>query len=341
MKIKTVFRLFLLNILVAVYVFGMSMSLSAQDNVIEIDPIWEDGKLLMAKLNQDPFSEGLTSYINDFEVLNDEMQDWIYKAELYKKNEYVPYTRELQRYEKEVKKYERKCSRPTDDPNLQSWCQQSYAHLTDWKNNILDPMYKQHLESAAEQNKWGADLKNREEEAVKNAEDILDDTEKAFWLLAKVKSKEARANTISDCEALAQLVEALGQKVSYDLDEMVTMMGRVLAGGVAFDSVSMVSSGRYAPPFFADKGFRSQYVVAYKDVSRRNQVRHFVGYFIFGVQNYNNSLFSEIIARTLDGHEAGDYELGVVAANLGKEMAANPRLLRGLGGAIRNTIGYQ
>jgi hypothetical protein len=75
----------------------------------------------------------------------------------------------------------------------------------------------------------------------------------------------------------------------------------------------------------------------YVDRHPSNQVRHFIGYFTIG-SRVSPSIAAQVLATLFDGDEPGDYELGVLAANLAARMRESPQLVSGLGGSVRATL---
>jgi hypothetical protein len=157
--------------------------------------------------------------------------------------------------------------------------------------------------------------------------------EPMFRARAQETQQEVAAHRITDCEAMARLFDELGRDVSWDLDALVQTSARVLAGRVGYRDVTLVEPAPEGVVRFGERGFDGKY----RDREPGNQVRHFVGYFATGAK-VSGPLLTELITEWRDGQEPGDYQLGVFAANLGRQMRENPQLVRGLGGAIRKTI---
>jgi hypothetical protein len=184
--------------------------------------------------------------------------------------------------------------------------------------------------------------------AVDRAKDILSPahTEEAFWLMAERYSRrDCDRVGPNDCEAMARLYAALGRKTTWDLDAMIRIAGQVLSDGIRLvvrghtvQTIVDVGPRKLLP--FCQGGFRQAYLD--QDNDSRNQVRHFTAY--LGLGNYlmgNSAVSSSLTEALAEYREAGDdpdYQLGVVAANLGRRLRDNPSLVRGLDGAIRSTV---
>lgn len=150
--------------------------------------------------------------------------------------------------------------------------------------------------------------------------------------VARRKSIEVRAGRMTDCEAMAQIFEEIGRDVDWDFNQVVDLMGAVVAGGVRYRDATLVAAAPGTVQF-GERGFRPAYI----DKLPGNQVRHFVAYFVLGAK-LSGGLLAAVVAELRDAGEPGDHELGLLGANLGSQMRNSPQLIRGLGGSIRTTI---
>ena len=174
-----------------------------------------------------------------------------------------------------------------------------------------------------------------------------DSTEAVFRLRAEEKRREVDAGSLTACEAMAQLYATIGGMTKWDLDTIVLYTARVLAPGVSLRNLVIVPPGSLPHVSLGYSGFRSQYL----DTPPSSQSHHFVGYFALGAKlpvGLVTEFFTECRELGLRtclswaergrGDEPGDYQLGVVAANLAQKLKEAPALVRGLDGAIRATI---
>lgn len=306
---------------------------------IELHPIWEEGDQLLQAIKDDPFAEGLQTFSHDLETLKEELQGWIDRAQTFRDEQCLPSVRDRDNFEQAVVEHNGRCPETAWDPTIVAGCQQSVDRLTDWKRQVDEE--RDAVKAASDAlNVDGKSLFEREVKAVERAKSMLDpaNMEEAFWLFAQRKQRDE-----TSCEALAQLYGALGRRVGWDLGQVVQYTGLVLAN----TNNPFVSGAKRAPVPFGDDGFRPQYV----DLPGGNQVRHFVAYFTTGVKvpggitrtfitgcredNCTGYACSFLLG---DNCEPGDYQLGIVAAELGDRISDDSNLLRGIEGGIRSTV---
>lgn len=142
----------------------------------------------------------------------------------------------------------------------------------------------------------------------------------------------------SDCGSLALLLGALGRHVDGNVPSLIDAAGKVLSDGVSLRvlgvGLPVVSKSHLDYIRFGQTGFKQPYIDL--DPSSANQVRHFIGYFVAGASSrLTSSRLLEALADYRDHNQLADYSLGLVAGNLGFQVAADPSRLRSLEGIVR------
>lgn len=334
---STRFRPLLKSLSVVVLMLTFATAAAAQDCVTTLDPVEQEVKPLLARINADPFSGGFTTIIDKLAQADGAIEAWLRRAEVHSKTVCEPYFSALRAYEGEAQAYQSRCPSVVYDVALYNQCRSEYDRLKP-RQAALEKQLADLKSAEAALNADGAKVLELARAAVEPAREILDErnTEKAFSLLAQSKKQDVSHGKITDCQAMAQLFDALSAKVGSSPDEVALYAGKVLANGVGFRGITVVARGEHHV-VFGQSGFRAQYQD--DDPSSRNQVRHFVGYLVLGLKySTGTNYYADAVAEWRDAGQSADISLGVVGANLGKSMADQPRLLRGLGGAIRTTI---
>lgn len=296
----------------------------ARDITISCDiivrPIWDGVPTLQKRLADDPFRDVLEVYRRDLDQLSGAHEKWFTGAHDWLNNNCLPSLAAARAYQSH-------CS-GTLTPSETSACQVELANA--WRMNEAVTA------EAVRRNDELDDLERRLQSAIGRANDILkpDATEQMFRrLVGRVQG------TMSDCQALARLMGALALRDNSDTQQLAKVAGRVLSKGVSGGHLTLVAApeaGVYVA--FHQSGFRAPYLDM--DKNSDNQVRHFVGYFIMGMigaeHGLTSRLLTEIIATHRDHNQPADYKLGLVAANLGAAVAANPAFLQDLERRVRD-----
>lgn len=306
---------------------------SAQACEVTLNAEEQQVKSVLERVRNDPFAAGLTTFINELSRVDTDLDRWLQDANALK----GPCERleaDQLSLNRDVASHNGRCSGTTSDPALVESCQQS-ANALNQRQAALDARGADLDSRNAALNVRGAAIGERATAAVNRGKEIINDSHvgEAFWLYAQRKSRDASAGNTTSCAAMVDMFSALGQKTSWDIDDIVTHTGQVLSNGVVLRArgiqVTLVPPGpRSGVLGFSATGFRPEYVDAISD----NQVRHFVGYFAAGVRMPSAEL-APILAEVRDANERGDYSLGVYASNLAARVKSNPRQLQGALGA--------
>lgn len=154
---------------------------------------------------------------------------------------------------------------------------------------------------------------------------------------AKVRALEMK-NTEGDCIAMARIYKQFARAVGFDSKELADYVGKILSRDGILHLVSA------APAFavnFCDSGFKPQYQQA-TGSHCANQVRHFTGYFVFGLLHAKGILSDAqllaAIAEWRDQGEQADIDLGNVAAALGRQAAGSQHMMENIDVSIRSQI---
>lgn len=292
----------------------VAVAAPAQDVIVDctIDdlPIWDEARAMLQRVRDDPFAEVLEVYQRDLEQLLEREDGMKRRAREWYENECLPAKRagDAQRSQ---------CSGELSE-SQEARCASLLATATNLKT--------QAMASAEVSNQETRDVEARLRSAIDRATDVLakEAVERMFARLAQ----RVHDSGVTDCEALARLLGALGKKVDGDIGLLRHVAGAVLANGVE-DEVPRPQQGYVR---FHQSGFRAQYLDP--DANSDNQVRHFVGYFVLGAGGRSSRVL-ELVASQRDKGQLADYTLGLVAGNMGAKIAAQPSFLSTLEGSVR------
>ena len=320
---------------VILFVSLQATSAHAQDCTYSLDPVELEVKTLLAKIQEDPFREGLTEYSEALTKVANAQDEWVRRAEDGNNNTCKPYTSDMAQYEADVQNYNGRCAGTLPEAAYNQ-CMSERGSLLNRKA-ALDARSKEMDSSLATLNAGGQEILKQAISAVEPAREILDpqNTEKAFWLLAHSKWSDVNENSLTDCEAMAQLYGALVKRVRANPGDIALYSGQVLANGVGYRDITVVARGTNHVDYGQD-GFRPQYQD--DDPNSQNQVRHFAGYFVLGLKYPSRAQHADIVTYIRDTGQTADIALGITAASMGQMIANDPSRIRFLEGTIRSTI---
>lgn len=155
---------------------------------------------------------------------------------------------------------------------------------------------------------------------------------------AKVRALEMKRSE-NDCIAMARIYKQYARAVGFDSKELADYVGKILSR----DGVLYLVPGdeRFAVDF-CDTGFKPQYQQSTPGSRCFNQVRHFTGYFVFGLLHakgiMSSTQFTAAMAVWRDSAEPADMDLGNVAAALGRQAAGSSYMMENLDVFIQNQI---
>lgn len=312
---------------------------------IGIKPIWQEAEELRSKLETDPFASAFGQFIKDLKDNAAELEQWKADAEDFRDNTCIPYNNDLTSYENRINTFIYKgCNAAViEDQDLYAWCVSEHDALESLKRDINDRHATQEKPGEDKLNNWGQELLNKEQRAFDRGKEMLDpgNLENAFRLYAFSVKKDVDAGSLTSCEALAQMSDALAPKTG-QYGKHLAVMGSVLAP----TGNPLVLAPHARSVEFTASGFQRRFVGP-PGLEKDNQVRHAVAYLMagaeFGASGANLGTYMEDrIKKWWEGRvpEEYDYLLGIAAGEIGRDLKSGSSI-DGLGNTIRAKLcGY-
>lgn len=277
----------------------------------------------MERLQIDPFRPVLEIYAKDLREAVNDHEGWSEQMHLW-------YTEQCLPAVAAGKAYQAKCTGALS-PEAIGPCRAKLAEAA-----ALNAKVRDGFEALAV-------VLRRLKRAVNRAKDVLDprNSEAMFRRLAELYRQK-----LPDCEAMSRLMGALGKRIDGDVRLFTTIAARVLTSGVQqivpYTNIPLVIEAPSPQGWvhFGQHGFGFTYLDP--DPNSQHQVNHFVAYFVVGARSHTDpaadQFLREGIAFIREQGQAADYRLGIVAAELGARIAAQPHLMNDLERLTREAV---
>ena len=177
--------------------------------------------------------------------------------------------------------------------------------------------------------------------AVERAKEMLDPgkLENSFRLYAFAVLKDVQARSLTSCEALARMSDALGPKTAGQYGRHLAVMGSVLAS----ENNPIVIAPHADSVRFTASGFRRRFVgPPGRGLENANQVRHATAYLMAGAEfgaagakfvSYMQDRVQHLVRGRVP--EEHDYLLGIAAGEIGRDLKFHTLSVNTLGNTLR------